>query len=234
MSADRQGGSANRMFATANAAGPQGVDTTSTTEGVGSSPIISSTKDIYTILRLLMLKSVRPEALIDNPFKMIGKDWMLVTACTRKIDEDGNVINGRANTMTASWGGVGILWNKPVATIYLRPTRYTKEIIDQTDEFSLTVLPEKYRNALNYCGSHSGRDEDKFRAAKLTLDFMNDVPWVKEGRVVLFCRKLYAQEMDPNSFTDEKICNQNYRKNDFHTMYIAEITKVLMETRDTK
>ena len=106
------------MFATANAAGPQGVDTTSTTEGVGSSPIISSTKDIYAILRLLMLKSVRPEALVDNPFKMIGKDWMLVTACTRKIDEDGNVINGRANTMTASWGGVGILWNKPVATIY--------------------------------------------------------------------------------------------------------------------
>ncbi|MCQ2248919.1 MAG: flavin reductase family protein [Treponema sp.] len=181
-----------------------------------------------------MLKTIRPEALADNPFKMIGKDWMLVTACTTKESEDGSIITGRPNTMTASWGGVGIMWNKPVATIYLRPSRYTKEIIDQSETFSLSVLPEKFRTALDYCGSHSGRDEDKFQKAKLDVEYMNNTPWIKQARVVLFCRKIYAQEIDPYGFADEKVCNQNYKKDDFHTMYIAEITKVLVESRDIK
>lgn len=179
-----------------------------------------------------MLRTIRPEAILDNPFKMIGKDWMLVTACTRTEAEDGTVSNGRPNTMTASWGGVGILWNKPVATIYLRPTRYTKEIIDQTDYFSLSVLPEnKYKNALNFCGSHSGRDGDKFGPAKLDVQYMNDIPWVKQARLVLFCRKLYVQEFSPDAFADEKVLNQNYKKDDFHTMYIGEIIKVLEDKR---
>ncbi len=181
-----------------------------------------------------MLKTIRPEAIQDNTFKMIGKDWMLVTACTKKISEDGNIVTGRPNTMTASWGGLGVLWNKNVATIYLRPTRYTKEIIDSTDTFSLSVLSEKFKTALDYCGSHSGRDEDKFKASKLDVEYMNGTPWIKQARLVLFCQKLYAQELDPYSFVDEKLCNQNYRKNDFHTMYIAEITKVLVESRDLK
>ena len=157
---------------------------------------------------------------------------MLVTACTKTVGEDGTVTTGRVNTMTASWGGVGILWNKPVATIYIRPSRYTKEIIDQTDEFSLSVLPEnKYKNALNFCGSHSGRDGDKFAASKLTVQYSNDIPWVKQARLVLFCHKLYAQEFAPDAFADEKVLNQNYKKDDFHTMYIGEIIKVLEDKR---
>ena len=175
----------------------------------------------------MLMKTVRPEAIVDNPFKMIGKDWMLVTACTKQTDEEGNVRTGRVNTMTASWGGLGIMWNKPVATIYLRPSRYTKEIIDSTDTFSLSVLPEKFKTDLDYCGSHSGRDGDKFKAAKLDVEYMNDTPWIKQARLVLFCRKLYAQEIDPYAFTEELLCKQNYRKDDFHTMYIAEVTKVL-------
>lgn len=177
-----------------------------------------------------MLKSIKPESLLENPFKMIGKDWMLITACTKKIDDDGNVSTGRPNTMTASWGGLGVLWNKNVATIYIRPARFTKGIVDETDTFSLSVLPEKYRTALDYCGSHSGRDEDKFRAAKLDVEYMNGTPWIRQARIVLFCQKLYAQEIDPFCFADEKLCNQNYRKNDFHTMYIGEITKVLADS----
>lgn len=182
----------------------------------------------------IMLKTIKPELLADNAFKMIGKDWMLISACTKKYDEEGKIITGRPNTMTASWGGIGVLWNKNVATIYLRPTRYTKEIIDSTDSFSLSVLPQKYKTALDYCGSHSGRDEDKFQKTKLEVDYMNGTPWIKQARIVIFCNKLYAQEFDPNCFADERICNQNYRKNDFHTMYIGEITKVMVESRDIK
>ena len=178
-----------------------------------------------------MMKVIRPEAISDNAFKLIGKDWMLVSACTKQLNDEGKVITGRPNTMTASWGGVGVLWNKPVATIYLRPQRYTKEIIDQTDTFSLSVLSEKYKNALNYCGQHSGRDGDKFKAAKLDVEYMNGTPWIKQARLVMFCKKLYVQEFDPFCFTDELLCKQNYRNNDSHTMYIGEIEKVMIDSR---
>lgn len=178
-----------------------------------------------------MLKVIRPEQITDNTFQMIGKDYMLISACTKSETPDGKIITGRPNTMTASWGGMGVLWNKNVATVYIRPTRYTKEIIDQTDTFSLSVLGEKYKNALSICGTKSGRDIDKFSAAKLNVEYMNGTPWVKEARLVIFCRKLYAQTFDPYSFTDEKILKQNYKKDDFHTMYIGEITKVIIDKR---
>ncbi|MBQ2571619.1 MAG: hypothetical protein II579_04055, partial [Treponema sp.] len=92
-------------------------------------------------------------------------------------------------------------------------------------------LGEKYKTALNYCGSHSGRDGDKFGPAKLDVEYMNNIPWVKQARMVLFCRKLYAQPFAPYCFTDEKVMNQNYKKDDFHTMYIAEIVKVIVDKR---
>ena len=169
-------------------------------------------------------KEICVNSLNENFFKLIGEKWMLITA--------GNEEN--LNMMTASWGGVGVLWNKNVETIYLRPTRYTKEIIDSTDTFSLSVLPQKYKTALDYCGSHSGRDEDKFQKTKLDVEYMNGTPWIKQARIVIFCNKLYAQEFDPNCFVEEKLCKQNYRKDDFHTMYIGEITKIMVESRDVK
>ena len=94
-----------------------------------------------------------------NPFTKIGKEWALVTAGSRE----------KANTMTVSWGGVGVLWGKNVAFIFVRDSRYTKEFIDSNEFFSITFLSGQYRDALNYCGSHSGKDEDKFAAAGLTL-----------------------------------------------------------------
>lgn len=181
-----------------------------------------------------MMKSIRPEAIPDNVFKLIGKDWMLVSACTTREDEEGNIITGRPNTMTASWGGMGVMWNKNVATLYIRPSRYTKELLDASDCFSLSILPDKYRTALNYCGSHSGRDGDKFREAKLKVNYMNNVPWVDEARLVIFCRKLYSQEISPYGFVEEKLCKQNYKNDDFHTMYIGEIEKVIIDQRELK
>ena len=153
----------------------------------------------------------------ENPFKLIGSDWMLITA--KKGD--------KTNMMTASWGGVGILWNKPVATIYVRPQRYTKEFIDNEEYFSLCVLPEEYRQILNYCGTKSGRDEDKIAETKLTIDESEKAPIFKESRLVLICKKLYAQDLTEQSFIDKSLVEKNYQAKDFHTMYIAEIEKIL-------
>ena len=112
-----------------------------------------------------------------NPFTKIGKEWALVTAGNKE----------KANTMTVSWGGVGVLWGKNVAFIFVRDSRYTKEFIDANEFFSITFLSGQYRDALNYCGSHSGRDEDKFAAAGLTLATRHNIPYVDEGNFVLLC-----------------------------------------------
>ena len=163
------------------------------------------------------MKQIEINEFSENPFKLIGSDWMLITA--KKGD--------KTNMMTASWGGVGILWNNPVATIYVRPQRYTKEFIDNEEYFSLCVLPEEYRQILNYCGTKSGRDEDKIAETKLTIDESEKAPIFKESRLVLICKKLYAQDLTEQSFIDKSLVEKNYKAKDFHTMYIAEIEKIL-------
>ena len=98
-----------------------------------------------------MWKKIDPKQLEQNVFSMIGDQWMLVTAGTAET----------CNTMTASWGGLGILWNKPVATAYIRPQRYTKQFMDENEYFTLSFFGEEYRQQLALCGSKSGRDVDK-------------------------------------------------------------------------
>lgn len=167
------------------------------------------------------MKEIKPEELNENPFKLIGKDWMLITA-----EKEGKV-----NTMTASWGGVGVIWNKNVATVYIRNSRYTKEFIDEGEEFSLCVLPESYRKELGYCGKISGRAEDKVAKCGFKVEHQEAVPYFAESRLVLVCKKLYAQELNRNSFTKghEGIADTCYSDNDWHVMYIAEIEKVLIK-----
>lgn len=167
------------------------------------------------------MKEINPEELKDNPFKMVGKDWMLITA-----EKDSKV-----NMMTASWGSLGIMWGKNAATIYIRESRYTKDFVDNGNHFSLCILPEDCRDKMNYCGKISGRDEDKVAKTGLTVEHENGVPYFKESRVVLICRKLYAQEMNAESFSDDAkgIIDACYSNGDWHTMYIAEVEKVLVK-----
>lgn len=165
------------------------------------------------------MKSIKPEELIDNPFKLIGQDWMLISA-----EKDGKV-----NTMTASWGGVGILWGKTVATVYIRKSRYTKEFIDASDNFSLCVLAESYRKELAYCGKISGRDEDKIAKCGFTVCHKDNVPYFDQARLVFKCKKLYMQELKADCFCDsaKDIINNCYGDDDWHVMYIAEIEEIL-------
>lgn len=156
------------------------------------------------------------EQLEINPFEKIGKEWALVSAGSRK----------KANTMTISWGGVGVLWGKNVAFIFIRDSRYTKEYIDANDFFSVSFLNNQYRDALNYCGSHSGRDEDKLKNAGLTWNYKLSIPFVDEGNLVLLCQKLSATKINEDSFLAPDI-KKLYADGDMHTMYVAEILEVL-------
>lgn len=155
-----------------------------------------------------------------NPFEMIGKDWMLITA-----ERDGKV-----NTMTASWGGLGIIWNHNVAYIFVRQSRYTKEFIDSSDTFSLTFFDtEKYRKTMAYLGSVSGRDENKIEAAGLTIGYSNGIPYFNEAKMVFLCKKLSRHYLAPEGFTDESVNPQWYEDKDYHDMYIGEILQILKE-----
>lgn len=163
-------------------------------------------------------KEIPADQLEGNPFHMIGEEWMLITA-----EKEGKV-----NTMTASWGGLGIMWGKKVAYMVIRPQRYTKEFVDFADTFSLSFYDNSYRKTLGYLGTASGRDEDKILKSGLTVVHENDIPYFAEAKTVLLCKKLFAQPYVPESFIDSKIPGDCYPANDYHTLYISEITKVLI------
>lgn len=162
------------------------------------------------------LKEQNIEDFICNPFFKIGKEWMLITAGTKE----------KINTMTASWGSLGVMWGKNVAFTFIRPQRYTKEFIDDNDTFSLCFFPEEYKKDLSYLGSVSGRDLDKISNTKLTGDFIDNTPYLKEASLVLICRKLYKQDLIPDGFILPELDNKWYENKDYHTMYVSEIVKI--------
>ena len=163
------------------------------------------------------MREISAFELNDNIFKTIGKDWTLVTA--------GN--EEKYNTMTASWGSLGIMWNKPVAFTFIRPQRYTYEFIENNEYFTLSVYGEEYRKALTLCGTKSGRDTDKAKETGLKPVFDEKAPYFEQARLVLVCRKMYAQDLNEDSIIDESI-KGNYKDNDYHRMYVSEIVKVLV------
>lgn len=166
-------------------------------------------------------KEVLPELVKKNPFHAIGKEWMLVTAGTQD----------KVNTMTASWGGLGVMYGKDVAFIVIRPQRYTKEFIDQEETFSLSFLDKNYRDVLNYLGTVSGRTEDKIKNSGLTLEYTDGTPYFSEANLVFVCKKLVKQELDANSLLYEKLDKTFYPTKDYHVLYIAQIIKTLQATR---
>lgn len=162
------------------------------------------------------MHEISPNNLEKTPFEMIGKDWMLLTAG----DEN------KYNTMTASWGGLGVLWNKNVVFAFVRPQRFTIEFMNDSDYFSCSFFDESYRNALAYCGKYSGRDVDKAKECNLTPDFTENAPFFKEANTVLVCKKLFMQDMTEDCFIDKTLLS-NYENNDYHRVFVGEIVKVL-------
>ena len=161
---------------------------------------------------------IKAEELLFNPFTKIGKEWMLITAGTEE----------KFNTMTASWGGVGVLWGKNTVTVYIRESRYTKEFVDAGDTFTVAFFSEAYREALNICGSVSGREEDTVKCAGLTPCFMDQTAAFEEADMIFVCKRLYHAEMPPQNFDAPENDEKWYPAKDYHTMYIAEIQKVLV------
>lgn len=172
---------------------------------------------------------IEPNAITDNAFRLIGEDWMLITSA----DPEGELVCGKDyNTMTASWGGVGVLWNKPVAYVFIRPQRHTFAFTERNETMTLSFFGEEYRKALTFCGRNSGRDSDKAKECGLspiaeTTERGRDV-YFDEARLVLKVRPLYKEVLKKDAFLSEKPL-ETYAAGDFHMMYICEITEVLVK-----
>ena len=165
------------------------------------------------------LVEIAPTALGDNVFQVIGRDAMLITAGS----------SDRFNTMTASWGGWGHLWNRDVTFCFVRPQRYTFGFMEQAEYYTLCFFDKEHQAALDYCGSRSGRDVDKIAATGLTpvTDEATGAVYFAEARLALVCRKLYAQDLTADSFVDRGIVGEAYPKADFHRMYVGGIVRCL-------
>ena len=164
-----------------------------------------------------MFEKIDPKALDQNVFSLIGDQWMLITAGTAD----------QCNTMTASWGGLGVLWGRPVATVYIRPQRYTLEFVEREDTFTLCFFGEEYRKALALCGAKSGRDVDKVKECGFTVATAQGAPYFEQAELVLVCRKAYWQDMDPAHFLDGEIDGKWYPQKDYDRIFIGEIETVL-------
>ena len=152
-----------------------------------------------------------------NIFELIGSKWMLVTAGDNK----------GFNTMTASWGGAGVLWKKNVVFTFIRPQRYTKAFMDAGDYYTLSFYGEEHRPRLNLCGTKSGRDVDKVKETGLTPVFADcGAVYFDEAELVIVCKKIYHDDFKPENFLVPEIEPQ-YTDADYHRIYIGEIIEVL-------
>lgn len=164
------------------------------------------------------MKEIKINEFDTNIFTFFDEDWVLINSYN---DE-------KVNTMTASWGGLGTLWNKPVAYLFVRPQRFTQELLPNNEYFSVSVMDKSYKKDLGYLGSASGRDEDKLEKVGLTTEFLeNGAPIIKEARMNIVMRKLYMQQMTEDSFVDESLVDVNYANRDFHYLYVAEVLNII-------
>ena len=164
-----------------------------------------------------MFKHVDVTTLPDNFIRAISEEWMLIAAGDEKA----------YNMMTASWGFVGQMWGKRCAVAAIRPSRYTKQFVDNSDVFTLSFYGDDAKKTIHaVCGKQSGRDIDKAAACGLTPVFSDGGVYFDKARLVLVCKKLYTSKMEPEKIIDKSI--EKWYENVYHEFYIGEITACLI------
>ncbi len=165
------------------------------------------------------MKQTDIKALKESAVSLFDDKWALITAGNKES----------YNTMTASWGAMGELWNKDVCFIFIRPQRYTYEFTEREEFFTVSFFPEDYKKALAFCGRNSGRDCDKAKETGLTPKEIGNSMTFEESEIVLLCKKLYIQDISPDGFIDETIDGSCYPQKDYHRMYVGEIVEAYVK-----
>ena len=162
------------------------------------------------------LHSVDIKNLAPEMFRIFGTQNALLTAGDRE----------KCNTMTIGWCQVGVLWNLPVCTAYVRPERYTYEFTEANDYFTVSVLPSEYKKVMAVCGTKSGRDMDKITECGLTVCYgEGDAPFLDEAELVLVCKKIYVQDMDASCVLEDESILPFYKQGGWHRAYVGKIVE---------
>lgn len=164
-------------------------------------------------------KPIDVAQLTIRPHDLFHHQWLLLSC--------GDYTKGESNTMTIGWGAFGTLWEKPFVFVAVRHSRYTFEFMEKHDSFTLAAFPNEYHQALSLLGSRSGRDGDKISASGLTPEASSIVaaPSFKEAELLVECRKMYWNDLNPVHFLDESIYDM-YPNHDYHRIYYGEILQV--------
>ena len=169
------------------------------------------------------IREILPSEIKENPVELFDQKWALVTAG----------VPGDVNTMTISWGSLGELWNKPVVTVYVSSSRYTHVFMEKYDHFTVAFFPTGCRQALQYLGSHSGRDGDKIAASGLTLEWLESgLPSFGEADMVIEARKIYGATVSTEGFGDVPETLYASGRMGVHSEYVGEIEHVWVRGRE--
>ncbi len=158
--------------------------------------------------------AIDPKEMKENPFVLFNDSWVVIAA--QKED--------KVNAMTASWGSLGVLWGKRVATVYVRESRHTHAFMEAAETFSITSFDASYKKVLNdIMGSKSGRDIDKIKECGFTVEHLLDTPVFREARLAIVCKKAYSHPFVEAEFCDKSHLQTSYKNGDLHTVYIGTI-----------
>ena len=164
---------------------------------------------------------------IDLNFIAALRDsWCIVAARDLQRSDGCTADGGHTNMLTAAWAQVGHVWQRPVCTAYVRPSRFTREFIDASGRFAVSFV-EGHADDLVYLGRHSGRDGDKLAQTGLHLEVVDGVPAIAEARLVLACRTIYRQPVDFDCILDDTVHANHYDGRETSIQYIGEIERVL-------
>ena len=127
------------------------------------------------------------------------------------------------NTMTIGWATIGLVWQKPIFMVAVRDSRHTFTIIENADDFTVSVPLKNMTDEIRFCGTKSGRDMDKFKECNLTIkDSQNVFSPIIDVRGIHFeCKIVLKSAMDPRFLIDEY--EKLYPDKDYHTLYFGEI-----------
>jgi len=158
---------------------------------------------------------------LKETYHVMARDGLLLVSQAQR---------GKPNAMAIGWGSVGIIWGKPIFVVLVRPSRYTYGCIEQVPEFTVNVPTADMKKVVQFCGSRSGRDIDKFARMKLTAVPSAEVspPLIGECAIHYECRVVHRNDVLPDALA-RQIVTGCYAQGDFHRVYFGEILRVCVD-----
>ena len=173
-----------------------------------------------------LFKQISPEEITDNVFTLVAKDFFVITAGKKD----------HFNSMVGSGGGFGVLFRKPTTWCIVRADRYTLELIQKEQTYTMSYFPSEYKKQMLFLGSKSGRDSEKMKEVELTSiqTPSGDIAF-KEARLIIECKLTALTTANPNDFCTQEAkdaINEAYKEENHYRKFVfGEITHVWVKTQ---